>query len=135
MNILLLMADELSTWGLGSYDLTQLHTPHLDALAAGGTVFDAAYTPSPICVPTRAAIACGRYLHEIGYWSSAEAYDGRVPSWGHRLQNAGIPTTSIGKLHYRNASDPTGFDHQIEPIHIPGGTGWVRGLLRKPLCD
>jgi choline-sulfatase len=135
MNILLIMADELSTWGLGCYDAAQKHTPNIDALAARGTRFDAAYTPSPICVPTRAAIACGRYVHEIGYWSSAEAYDGRVPSWGHKLQQAGIETTSIGKLHYRNATDDTGFDRQIEPIHIPGGTGWVRGLLRKPVCE
>jgi len=134
MNVLLIMADELSTWGLGCYDPAQQHTPHLDALAHRGTRFSAAYTPSPICVPTRAAIACGRNLHEIGYWSSAEAYDGRVPSWGHRLQQAGVAVVSIGKLHYRNAADDTGFDRQIEPIHIPDGTGWVRGLLRRPVC-
>ncbi|HUS53080.1 MAG TPA: sulfatase-like hydrolase/transferase [Thermohalobaculum sp.] len=134
MNILLIMADELSTWGLGCYDGTLPHTPHLDALAKRGTRFTAAYTPSPMCVPTRAAIACGRSLHEIGYWSSAEAYDGRIPSWGHRLQQANIPVVSIGKLHYRNQTDSTGFDRQIEPIHIPEGIGWVRDLLRKPLC-
>jgi choline-sulfatase len=135
MNILLIMADELSTWGLGCYDPARKHTPNLDALAARGTLFSNAYTPSPICVPTRAAIACGRHVHEIGYWSSAEAYDGRVPSWGHRLREAGVETVSIGKLHYRNATDDTGFSRQIEPIHIPGGTGWVRGLLRKPVCE
>jgi choline-sulfatase len=143
MNILLIMADELSTWGLGCYGgfndaygvgvVSQ--TPHLDALAARGALFDAAYTPSPMCVPTRAAIACGRNLHEIGYWSSAEAYDGRIPSWGHRLQDEGIPVVSIGKLHYRNGTDSTGFDRQIEPIHIPDGIGWVRGLLRRPLAS
>jgi choline-sulfatase len=138
MNILLIMADELSTWGLGCYGgigEAAPQTPHLDALAARGARFDAACTPSPMCVPTRAAIACGRNLHEIGYWSSAEAYDGRVLSWGHRLQDEGIPTVSIGKLHYRNGTDATGFDRQIEPIHIPGGTGWVRGLLRRPLAS
>jgi choline-sulfatase len=135
MNILLIMADELSTWGLECYDTVNKHTPHLDELARSGTLFQNAYTPSPICVPTRAAIACGRHVHETGYWSSAEAYDGRVPSWGHRLREAGIETVSIGKLHYRNATDDTGFTRQIEPIHIPGGTGWVRGLLRKPVCE
>lgn len=135
MNILLIMADELSTWGLGCSGSDVPRTPNIDRLAARSTWFDAAYTPSPICVPTRAAIATGRYLHEIGYWSSAEAYDGRVPSWGHRLRDAGVETVSIGKLHYRNSTDDTGFDRQIEPIHIPDGIGWVRGLLRKPLAD
>ncbi|MEL7467029.1 MAG: sulfatase-like hydrolase/transferase [Pseudomonadota bacterium] len=137
-NVLLIMADELSTWGLGCYPSGRYPagtalTPNIDALAARGTRFSAAYTPSPICVPTRAAIATGRYLHEVGYWSSAEAYDGRVPGWGHHLQAAGVPVTSIGKLHYRNQTDPTGFDRQIEPIHIPDGIGWVQGLLRQPL--
>jgi len=135
MNILLIMADELSTWGLGCYGSVIPRTPHLDALAACGTLFEAAYTPSPICVPARAAIACGRYLNEIGHWSSAEPYDGSIPSWGHRLQDQGIPTVSIGKLHYRSQADETGFDRQIEPIHVPDGTGWVRGLLRKPLAS
>ncbi len=133
-NVLLIMADELSTWGLGCMGGPAL-TPNIDRLAARGLVFTQAYTPSPICVPTRAAIATGRYLHQIGYWSSAEAYDGRIPGWGHALQDAGIPTLSIGKLHYRNTADPTGFDRQIEPIHIPDGIGWVRGLLRQPLAS
>ncbi len=131
-NVLLIMADELSCAGVGALGGRAV-TPNLDALARRGLVFDAAYTPSPICVPTRAAIATGRYLHEIGYWSSAEPYDGRVPGWGHRLQEAGVPVTSIGKLHYRRAADPTGFDTQIEPIHVVDGRGWLQALLRRPL--
>ena len=133
-NVLLIMADELSTWGLGCYGGTGI-TPNIDRLAARGVRFTSAYTPSPICVPTRACIATGRYLHEIGYWDSAQAYDGRVPGWGHACQEAGVPVISIGKLHYRNQTDPTGFDRQIEPIHIPNGIGWVRGLLRQPLAS
>jgi len=137
MNVLFMMADEMAPWGLGAAGPSpwgvRALTPRLDALATRGQRFDAAYTPSPICVPTRAAIACGRWLHEIGHWSSAEAYDGRHPSWGHALQAAGLPVVSIGKLHYRSSTDDTGFDRQIEPIHVPDGIGWVRGLLRRPL--
>src|SRR3546814_8241201 len=76
-------------------------TPNLDGLARKGTRFSAAYTPSPICVPARASIATGRYVHEHRCWDNAIAYDGRTPSWGHRLQQAGIRVESIGKLHYR----------------------------------
>ena len=133
-NVLIIIADELSTWGLGCYG-GQVHTPNIDRLANQGVRYDAAYTPSPICVPTRACIATGRYLNRIGYWDSANAYDGQVPGWGHACQAAGVPVTSIGKLHYRSADDPTGFDRQIEPIHIPNGIGWVRALLRRPLAS
>ncbi len=128
------MADELSWWAFGHTN-KNVHTPNLDRLASRGRRFDAAYTPSPMCVPTRAAIACGRYVHEIGYWSSAQPYDGRLPSWGHALKAAGKRCVSIGKLHYRNGTDDTGFEQQIEPIHVPDGIGWVRGLLRRPVCS
>lgn len=134
MNVLLIMVDEMAWWALG-HVTRGIHTPHIDRLADRSLRFSQAYTPSPICVPTRAAIATGKYLHEIGYWSSAEAYDGRVRSWAHELRDAGVDTISIGKLHYRNGTDDTGFARQVEPIHIPGGVGWVRGLLRKPMCE
>jgi choline-sulfatase len=49
------------------------------------------------------------------------------------LQDAGVPVQSIGKLHYTNAEDPTGFDQQLLPMHIAGGVGQVWGLVRDPL--
>ncbi|HVF64800.1 MAG TPA: sulfatase-like hydrolase/transferase [Casimicrobiaceae bacterium] len=59
-----------------------VQTPSLDRLAARGTRFANAYTPCPVCVPARARLATGRYVHEIGLWDNAIAYDGRVPGWG-----------------------------------------------------
>ena len=110
-------------------------TPNLDRLAARGTRFDAAYCNSPICVPSRASFATGRYVHELGTWDNAIAYDGSVPGWGHALQRSGHRVDSIGKLHYRNAEDPTGFDHQYHPMHIYGGHGMVWGALRDGKAD
>lgn len=139
MNVLLLVCDEMAPWGIGAEGVSRWAvralTPHLDALAARGTRFSAAYSPSPICVPGRASIATGRWVHETGCWSSAEAYAGSPPSWGHALQGAGLAPVSIGKLHYRSGLDDTGFVEEIEPIHILKGRGWVQGLLRQPLCE
>ena len=132
MNVLFLMVDELSWWALGHVN-KRVKTPNIDRLAARGQVFAEAYTPSPICVPARASIATGKYVHEIGTWSSAEAYDGSTPSWGHQLQAAGKGSVSIGKLHYKGGQYDTGFDRQIEPIHILNGVGWVQALLRRPV--
>ncbi|WP_299367062.1 sulfatase-like hydrolase/transferase [uncultured Tateyamaria sp.] len=132
MNVLFLMADELSWWALGHHD-PRIHTAHLDRLAARGMRFDAAYTPSPICVPTRAAIATGKYVHEIGNWSSAEPYDGATPSWGHVLRDVGIDPVSIGKLHYQSGDADCGFGTQIAPVHVVDGIGWAQALLRRPV--
>ncbi|MEN8841159.1 sulfatase-like hydrolase/transferase [Planktotalea arctica] len=132
-NVLFIMADEHQAAALSSQGHPVAKTPNLDRLAARGTVFENAYTPSPICVPARAAVATGRYVHKTRYWDNAHAYDGRVAGWGHVLQSGGVPVTSIGKLHYRSESDPTGFDNQILPLHIAGGVGQVWGSVRNPL--
>jgi choline-sulfatase len=134
-NMLVLMSDEHNAKMLGCVGHPLAKTPNLDALAARGTRFANAYTTCPICVPARASFATGRYIHETGYWDNSLAYDGRVPSWGHRLQDAGIPVESIGKLHYRFASDPVGFDRQHIPMHVTDGVGMVHLSIRKQFPD
>lgn len=132
-NVLFIMADEHQAAALSALGHPVAKTPNLDRLVARGALFENAYTPSPICVPARAAVATGRYVHKTRYWDNAHAYDGRVAGWGHVLQSGGVPVTSIGKLHYRSEADPTGFDDQILPLHIAGGIGQVWGSVRNPL--
>jgi len=134
-NLLVIMADEHNPKMLGCAGHPLVKTPHLDALAKRGTRFDRAYTNCPICVPARASFATGRYVHDIGYWDNAIAYDGRVKSWGHRLQEAGVQVESIGKLHYRLPEDPTGFDRQHLPMHIKDGVGMIHMSVRKQFPD
>jgi choline-sulfatase len=130
-NLLVIMADEHNPKMLGSAGHVLVKTPHLDALAARGTRFDRAYTNCPICVPARASFATGRYVHDIGYWDNAIAYDGQVKGWGHHLQKAGVKVESIGKLHYRSEEDPTGLDEQHIPMHIKDGVGMIHMSVRK----
>lgn len=131
-NLLVIMSDEHSKRVMGAYGTPGIRTPNLDRLADAGTLFESAYTPCPICVPARASFATGRWVHDIGYWDNAHPYLGRPPSWGHRLQAAGIRCDSIGKLHYRAAEDPTGFDNEILPMHVLDGKGDVQALIRRP---
>lgn len=133
MNVLVVMSDQHNPKILGCAGHPIAHTPRLDALAARGTRFTAAYTPSPICVPARASWATGRYVHQIRCWDNAMGYAGNPPGWGHALQAAGTRVESIGKLHYRDAESPTGFDRQWQPMHLAGGIGQVWGSVRDPL--
>lgn len=129
-NLLFVLSDEHNRDSLGCYGHPCVQTPHLDGLAARGVRFDAAYTNCPICVPARASLATGRYVHEIGYWDNAFPYDGRVPGWGHRLQSAGHRVDSIGKLHYRSVEDADGFSENIIPLNVVDGIGDVMGSIR-----
>jgi choline-sulfatase len=132
-NLLILMSDEHTRKVLGCYGNDLVKTPNLDRLAARGTRFTDAYTPCPICVPARASFATGLYGHATGHWDNATPYIGEPRSWGHRLRENGNLVGSIGKLHYRNTDDPTGFDFQELPMHLVNGVGDVLGCVREPL--
>ena len=130
-NVLIIISDEHRKDALGCTGHPIVKTPNLDSLAARGTIFENAYTPSPICVPARAAMACGDYVHNIGCWDSATPYRGVPRSWMHKLRDGGIEVTSIGKLHFRSSEDDNGFSREILPMHVVDGVGWPVGLLRK----
>ena len=132
-NVLVVMSDEHSRRVLGCYGHPMVRTPHLDRLAARGVRFSDAYCNVPICVPSRACFATGRYNHQIGFWDNAMPYDGSVPSWGHRLIAHGHRSVSIGKLHYRSTQDDNGFDEEIMPLHVVDGVGDLLGLIRDDL--
>ena len=130
-NLLVILSDQHNPRITGCYGHPMIRTPNLDRLASRGTRFASAYTNCPICVPARASFATGRYVHQIRFWDNAIAYDGSVPSWGHRLMAQGHRVTSIGKLHYVKA-DPArnGFHEEIIPMHIADGIGDLSGLIR-----
>lgn len=132
-NLLIIMDDEHNKKVLGYNGHPLVKTPNLDRLAAGGTIYDNAYSSSPICVPARAAFATGRHVHQNRCWDNAIAYDGRMPSWAHVLRDAGHRVTSIGKLHYSGEDIDGGFSEQIIPMHIEAGVGDLYGLIRDPL--
>ncbi|GAB2916191.1 sulfatase-like hydrolase/transferase [Paralcaligenes sp. KSB-10] len=131
-NLIIIMNDEHNKKMLGFNGHPMVKTPNLDKLAAKGTVFRNAYTNSPICVPARAALATGRYVHQNKCWDNAIAYDGRMRSWARHLRDTGHEVISIGKLHYANADIDAGFSEQIIPMHIEAGVGDLYGLIRNP---
>jgi choline-sulfatase len=132
-NVLVIMSDEHNPKVLGCGGHPVIHTPNLDALAARGTRFGAAYTTSPVCIPARAGFACGKYIHQIGFWDNADAYDGSVPSWHHVLRERGHRVVSVGKLHFRLAGEDHGFSEEQIPMHIYEGKGDLLGLIRDDM--
>lgn len=133
-NVLFLLSDEHARSALSISGHPIAQTPTLDRLARNGTVFDCAYTPSPICIPARASLATGLHVFEHHCWSSAQPYYGQVESWMHRLRERGHAVVSIGKLHFRSDDDDNGFTEEILPMHLANdGKGWPQGLVRDPL--
>jgi choline-sulfatase len=132
-NLIVIMSDEHNPKVMGCAGHPVISTPNLDALAARGTRFTSAYTTSPVCVPARAAFAIGKYIHQIGFWDNADAYDGSIPTWHHHIRNRGHKVVSVGKLHFHTAEEDHGFTEEIIPMHILHGKGDLMGLVRDDL--
>src|SRR6267154_1387110 len=64
-NIVHIVADDLGWKDVGFNGCTDIKTPNIDALAAGGAKFTQFYV-QPMCTPTRACLMTGRYPFRYG---------------------------------------------------------------------
>jgi len=137
-NLIFFLSDNHNRQVAGCYGHPIVKTPTIDKLAARGTRFANSYCASTLCVPSRGSLATGRYVHQNGCWDNAIAYDGKIPSWMHRLRDQGHTVVAVGKLHYRSEKDDNGFTEEILPMHLHDGKGAIRNLLRgydaEPAC-
>ena len=98
-DILLIISDDHRWCDSGAYGNGDVHTPHLDRLAAEGMRFDNYYTPSPICAPGRMALYTGLFPVRNGGWPNhSQCYDG-TRSIVHHLGALGYRVGLHGKSH------------------------------------
>ncbi|MGA1794781.1 MAG: sulfatase-like hydrolase/transferase [bacterium] len=60
-NILLITIDTIRADHLGCYGYDSIKTPHIDALATNGVLFENAFSPVPLTLPSHTSILTGTY--------------------------------------------------------------------------
>ncbi|WP_295855538.1 sulfatase-like hydrolase/transferase [uncultured Xylophilus sp.] len=109
-NIVFIVADDLGYADLGCYGGREPISPVLDRLAAGGLRLTQGYANSPVCSPTRFALATGRWQYRLrGAAEEPIRSDSRgnpalglppeQPTVASRLRAAGYRTALVGKWH------------------------------------
>jgi arylsulfatase A-like enzyme len=117
-----IVADDLGWKDVGFNGCSDIKTPNIDALAAGGAKLTQFYA-QPMCTPTRAALLTGRYPFRYGLQTavipSVSAYGLDTTEWlmPQALKEAGYKTAIIGKWHLGHADKKwwprqRGFDYQ-----------------------
>ncbi len=105
-NIIVILADDMGFSDLGCYG-SEIPTPHLDALAAGGVRFTQFYNTGRCC-PTRASLLTGLYPHQAGMGHMTDdkgqpGYQGYLNdscvTIAEVLRPAGYFTAVTGKWH------------------------------------
>lgn len=124
-NVLLIVADNQSATLLGTYGNTDIDTPNIDRLAAGGLVFEHAYATSGVCSPTRASLLTGLMPSQTGVHNALPTDRDRIglQDWSaigefrtlpYTLSAAGYETALIGKYHLGTHDEPQlGFQHWV----------------------
>jgi len=124
-NVILVMADDLGWGDLGVQGHPDLHTPHLDQMAADGVRFTRFHAAAPVCSPTRASCLTGRhpYRADIPGANSGHLRDGEMTLQA-MLKRAGYRTGHFGKWHLgtlsktvveSNRGGPRGAAHYAPP--------------------
>jgi uncharacterized sulfatase len=156
-NIVFLYTDDQAQWAMGAYGNRDIKTPNLDRLAQRGAIFRNAFTITPVCSPSRAALMTSRYGSELGIadWINPEREPnlGLAPSaiiWPELLKGFGYATMLAGKWHLgtRDEFHPThqGFDRffgfrdgsnrPIDPkLEVDGQLRQLKGSLPNLLVD
>jgi choline-sulfatase len=124
------MADQLTARALPAYGNRVAKTPHIDALAAAGVVFDSFYCNSPLCEPSRLSFLSGRQVSAIGAYDNAAEFPAQVPTFAHYLRRAGYQTVLSGKMHFGGADQLHGFEERLTTDIYPADFGWTPDWTR-----
>lgn len=107
-NILFIMTDQQSAEMMSCAGNSYLHTPALDKLAERGMRFELAYSPNPVCIPSRTAMVTGTYPSMLDL-SRNEDYiklEGNFPrnvldnTMGKLISKGGYQCVFGGKTHW-----------------------------------
>lgn len=124
-NILVVMADQLAVGALPFHGDDVTIAPAMTALAESGVVFDAAYTPSPLCAPARASLMTGRLPSRTTTYDNAAPFSSDLPTFAHYLRSAGYRTALVGKMHFCGPDQLHGFEERLTTDIYPADFGWT----------
>ncbi len=140
-NIVLIMADDFGWKDLHCYGNERLDTPNLDRLAKQGILFTDAYSASPVCTPTRAALMTGESPARLNITNHAAGHPPNfrkpgtnliTPRWlrhlplervtlAEQLRSSGYATAFVGKWHLSHRMEidlePGPSEPELRPEH------------------
>jgi arylsulfatase A-like enzyme len=110
-NVIWITTDHMRYDCVGANGNPAMHTPTLDALAAGGVSFDGCYGQNPVCMPSRCSFMTGCYPQQTGVMQNGQELPADFrPTAPQAFSAAGYRTVQIGKLHFQCHED-----HDLDP--------------------
>jgi len=135
-NIIVIISDDMGYADIGCQGCKDIATPNIDSIAENGVRFTNGYVSCPVCSPTRAGLATGRYQQRFGHeFNTGPPPGGLQDNVGlpltevtiaDVLKSAGYVTGAVGKWHLGMAPHfhpfKRGYDEFFGFLH--GGSAW-----------
>jgi choline-sulfatase len=133
-NLLLIMVDQLGAGWLPAYGNPVVQAPNLTRLARDGVVFESAYCPSPLCLPSRAGLLTGKLPSRLGAYDNAAELPASTPTIAHHLRSRGYATRLAGKMHFVGPDQLHGFEERLTTDVYPADLVWTPDW-RRPVGE
>ena len=147
-DVIVVLTDQQRADAFGAAGAGDLHTPVMDRLARQGVLFTRAFTATPQCSPSRAALLTGRYPHRTGVMGNtvgegrggaaasppagmSPALDRSLPTLGRIFAAAGYETAYFGKWHLGGTPGDYGFESHDSTIDDSTLARRVVGFVQK----
>jgi iduronate 2-sulfatase len=116
LNVLMIPVDDLRPQ-LGCYGFDQIVSPHIDKLAATGTLFRRAYTMVATCSPSRTCLMTGCRPDTTRVYDLVTHFRKHLPDVvtlpQHFMRN-GYETVGMGKIYHGSLNDKPSWDRWID---------------------
>ncbi|KAM9329827.1 arylsulfatase K [Gastrophryne carolinensis] len=103
-NMVMVMSDSFDGRLTTVVDNHVVSLPNINFMKRYGAVFLNAYTNSPICCPSRAAMWSGLFPHLTQSWNNFKCLDPNYPTWMDLMKAQGYITQKFGKQDYTSGS-------------------------------
>ena len=133
-NVLFLVVDDLRV-ELGCYGETRAKTPHIDALASRGLLFERAYCQQAVCSPSRTSVLTGLRPDSTKVWDLETDFRNTVPdvvTLPQHFRQHGYHTQSIGKVFHKSHMQDDAMSWSIPSRRAPG-SNWINATSRELL--
>jgi iduronate 2-sulfatase len=153
-NVLLICVDDLRP-ELGCFGVDYIHSPNIDRLASGGTIFRNHYVQAPTCGASRYTLLTGQYGgsgNDSLFKRAAKIQENpadvspSMPAW---FRQHGYTTVSVGKVSHhpggwggerwndaKHLEMPNSWNRQLlAAVNWQDPRGWMHGLANGEIRD
>ena len=120
-NVLFIAVDDLRPQ-LGCYGHANMKTPHIDALAARGLLFNRAYVQQAVCSPSRTVLMAGRRPDTTKIYDLETHFRTTIPdvvTLPQHFKSSGYHAQGFGKIYHGGLDDAASWSVPHTPVPGP----------------